>query len=552
MVKTVLIGLDGVPWNYLNKAIERGYCPTIKWLINKGISGKLRSTIPPISPVAWSSFITGKLPQNHGIFDWQVPENGRLRPVNANDRHGTPFWKYLNSNGLRVGIIGIPLTFPVEPIDGFMISGFDSIWDSEHCCWPKELKAILNKKFGNKVDLIFSSRNDFPSEWQLLEYHMEKDKLDTEAAIYLAQLYDIDTLIINYMTVDHLNHSAKDEEAILKGFISFDKNIQKILEKYSNSQILIMSDHGSYRNKGGFLICEVLKQAGLLEFNRKNIDKKHHMELLVRFLQGSLKLSGLKEKILRRICYYILNCLPMKIRNIIWQKVYEYDERIFHIYWNLDKTKSLVELSTGFKAGVAEIYFKREQAIKLGKDNNYLEKTLKERLSKVKTPEGKNYFLEIYNGKDFFNGPYAHLAPDIIAIADTEKPDYGICLNYPMGGNSKVDGLFAFDADLYAYLMKGTHCQDGIYIFKGEEFKNNQNGPLMNIVNIPLTLLCLKGIPIPEDFDGKIYPELFNESFLSNLKIRCQKSISDNNKRKEMSEEEEKEIAKKLKQLGYI
>ncbi len=551
-MQTIVIGFDGVPFDFLDRAIKKEYCPMIKGLITEGVSGKLRSTMPPISPVAWSSFITGKEPRNHGVFDWQVPENGRLRPTNANDRHGAPFWNYLTSKGLRVGVIGIPLTFPVRPIDGFMISGFDTIWESDKCCWPRDLKDILRKEFGDKADLVFSSRNDFDSEQDLLNYHLAKDEMDTEAAMFLAELFEIDTLIINYMTVDHLNHSARDEETILRGFLSFENCVKKLLEAYPQSQLLIMSDHGSYRNKGGFLICEVLKEAGLLEFNYRDIPKEHHMEILVRYLQGSLGLSGLGEKVLRRFCLYALNCLPNGIRNKIWKRIWDRDEKVFHVYWNLNKNKCLVELSTGFKAGVAEVYFKLPKSNDAKLNPGKLELTLKEHLSKVKDEKGNNYFLEIHNGHDFFAGPYAELAPDLIAIADTQEPEHGICLSYPMGGNSRVDGLFAYDADLYAYLMKGTHCQDGIYIFRGNEFKEDCTGPLMNIVDIPFLLLCLKGIPVPEDFDGRTYPELFTDSFYSSMKITYQPAMEDDSEQERMTDEEKEIVAETLKKLGYI
>src|SRR3990172_11642135 len=68
--KVVVLGIDGMDPHLLVRFVQRGEMPTFKKLIEKGYFGQLGTTMPPQSPVAWSSFITGTNPGGHGIYDF--------------------------------------------------------------------------------------------------------------------------------------------------------------------------------------------------------------------------------------------------------------------------------------------------------------------------------------------------------------------------------------------------------------------------------------------------------------------------------------------------
>ncbi|HZD55089.1 MAG TPA: alkaline phosphatase family protein, partial [Anaerolineales bacterium] len=125
-MKTLLVGLDAACWEYLNPLVETGRMPTLGNLVSSGTWGKLHSTMPPWTPTAWSSIITGKNPGKHGVFDmlWRRPGTYEFILSNARTREGTPFWKRLNQHGIRVGLVNIPFTHPPDEVDGFVVSGF--------------------------------------------------------------------------------------------------------------------------------------------------------------------------------------------------------------------------------------------------------------------------------------------------------------------------------------------------------------------------------------------------------------------------------------------
>jgi len=75
--KVAVFGLDGVTFDLLQPWIDEGRLPNLANLLAQGASGRLRSTIPPVSASAWSSFATDSRPGQHGLIDFTLPaENG--------------------------------------------------------------------------------------------------------------------------------------------------------------------------------------------------------------------------------------------------------------------------------------------------------------------------------------------------------------------------------------------------------------------------------------------------------------------------------------------
>ena len=102
--KLLVIGLDGASFNVLDPLIEKGYLPNLAKLIEGGARADLITTFPPITAVAWSSFMTGKNPGKHGIFEFVRLDHDSKRElaVNASFRQGRAIWDLLSDAGHRV------------------------------------------------------------------------------------------------------------------------------------------------------------------------------------------------------------------------------------------------------------------------------------------------------------------------------------------------------------------------------------------------------------------------------------------------------------------
>ena len=124
----LVLALDGASFDVIEPLVARGRLPNLARWIAEGRSGLLRSTVPPVTFPAWSSFLTGLEPGAHGIFDFTQKLVGeyRIRFVNATDRFGPSIFERVSRAGGQVLVLGMPATHPPEPVSGLLVTGFDA------------------------------------------------------------------------------------------------------------------------------------------------------------------------------------------------------------------------------------------------------------------------------------------------------------------------------------------------------------------------------------------------------------------------------------------
>ena len=93
--KVVMIGVDGATWKLIKPWIKVNKLPGLKKLVQEGTSSDLESTVPPISPSAWTSIFTGTDPGKHNIFGFVKRKNDSyfVTPISSYDRKTPPIWK---------------------------------------------------------------------------------------------------------------------------------------------------------------------------------------------------------------------------------------------------------------------------------------------------------------------------------------------------------------------------------------------------------------------------------------------------------------------------
>lgn len=124
----LVLALDGASFDVLRPMAEAGELPNLGEWMKTGRAAPLPSTAPPVTFPAWSSFMTGLGPGEHGIFDFtqKVPGDYRLRFVNATDRAGRTLFRRVGDAGGQVLVLGLPATHPPEPVPGLLVSGFEA------------------------------------------------------------------------------------------------------------------------------------------------------------------------------------------------------------------------------------------------------------------------------------------------------------------------------------------------------------------------------------------------------------------------------------------
>jgi predicted AlkP superfamily phosphohydrolase/phosphomutase len=100
---------------------------------------------PSASPALWTTIATGVTPDHHGIHNFVVAgdphagaapveaEAGRarairmeavVRPVTSTMRRAPAFWNILSRYDRRVGVVGWLVTWPAEPVSGYIVSSY--------------------------------------------------------------------------------------------------------------------------------------------------------------------------------------------------------------------------------------------------------------------------------------------------------------------------------------------------------------------------------------------------------------------------------------------
>ncbi|MCC6695330.1 MAG: alkaline phosphatase family protein [Candidatus Hydrogenedentes bacterium] len=128
MPRFLLIGLDGMEPSLAERWMNEGRLSALARLRDAGSYMPCASVEPPVTYPAWCTCVTGVNPGRHGIFDFteMVPGAYAIRFVNSTDRRAPALWDILSAAGKRVAVLGVPGTYPPSPVNGFMVSGFDS------------------------------------------------------------------------------------------------------------------------------------------------------------------------------------------------------------------------------------------------------------------------------------------------------------------------------------------------------------------------------------------------------------------------------------------
>ncbi len=270
--RKVIIGLDGVPFGLLQDLSRNGIMPNTQTLLSKGIFKKMRSSIPEISSVAWSSIITGANPAEHGIFGFTdlVPGTYNLCFPNFSDLKRSPFWEDIQGKSI---IINVPATYPIREMNGIHISGFVSL-DLERSVHPTSLVPELRRlDYRLDVDSTIAHRS--------LELFLEDLDKTLAARIetyrYLWSRLDWQIFMLVFTGTDRLMHflwdAYEDEShqyhnAFLDHFRKIDQAIGEINSRILDDDLLIIiSDHGFEHLEKEVYLNFLLSQEGFLRLD---------------------------------------------------------------------------------------------------------------------------------------------------------------------------------------------------------------------------------------------------------------------------------------------
>jgi predicted AlkP superfamily phosphohydrolase/phosphomutase len=273
--KACVIGLDGVPYTLLQAMMQNGVMPRTAAIVSRGILSPMTVTLPEISSVSWSTFMTGKNPGEHGIFGFTDLKEGTydLRFPSFRDLKSETIWDLVGRAGGRSVVINQPSTYPAREIPGVLISGFVSI-DIDKAVYPKHYLATL-AKHSYAVDVDTAKCRDNPQR-----LFAELDALLVARTKVLDDLWQNETWTFMEIVVtgtDRLHHFAWDayedeSHSHHKDFLDYyrkvDAFIGHVFDKFereeSRDSFFLLSDHGFCGTKKEVYINTILQNHGYL------------------------------------------------------------------------------------------------------------------------------------------------------------------------------------------------------------------------------------------------------------------------------------------------
>lgn len=554
--KVFIIGLDGATFYVLKPLSEHGYLPNITKLMNSGAVAKLGSVIPPITPSAWTSFMTGMHPGKHGIFDFRLfnRSTGKDTFVNSTSVRYKTIWQILSEFGKQVIVINLPMTYPPYKVNGgLIVSGFDSPSVESDFTYPSSLKKeILN--LIPDYDFILSERFHNQREFEhfvagIIKMFEQRGKL----AAYLIDKYHWDVFMVHFQNVDNLQHAAwsyidynnpnevsqSGRETVFNCYKRLDEIIGMLVEKVSKIEplIILLSDHGFGEYYGMVYPNELLLEWGYLTIKNDVLTDRQASETGFNKLKSKIKNSNF---LFIRKTYNLLS----KIKSAFAEKTAQSwmdmtrDTTLENVLpLELEKTRAFVALAELYGFLYLNRNHKELQSGDIEKKCNDLIDELIYKFSCVVEPgSGENIFANVLRGDEVYEGS-KNIVPDIILIP---KEGYGVRRTLNNSGFiSTIQG------------KQGTHRRTGIFIAAGRNIKPQQVQISYSIVDLAPTILATCGIPITEEMDGRILSEIFINP--PKIQVGSKSDTRDSGIDKFVyTDEDAKKIENRLKTLGYL
>jgi len=274
--KVAVFGLDGVPYSLLKKLFAEGIMPRLADVAGSGTFLPMRSALPAVSSVAWTSFMTATNPGSHGIFGFTdlVRDELSLHLPSFDDIRCPTLWQRISDR--HSVVVNLPFTYPARPLRGVLISGFVApVFDRS--VYPDSLIPSLKaRNYRIDVDCV-KGRND--------RAFLINDLFETLNPLEDVALHFMDTepweLFVCVVTgTDRLYHFLFDavldpDHPYHRDSVEYHRRVDyffgKFLDKLScSTRLIILSDHGFTALKTQVYLNHILRTLGHLSFRNLN------------------------------------------------------------------------------------------------------------------------------------------------------------------------------------------------------------------------------------------------------------------------------------------
>ncbi len=289
-----MLGLDSLPPSVLYEGMDGGGFTYIRRLIEEGQKWLMRTCHPPITVPAWMVMFTGKTPGELGIYGFRHRRPGEFDYyiVNSSFIKTPTLWDDAGKKGLKVGVYGVPPTYPPRLVHGFMVTDFTTPGPDKPYTFPPWLRRELESRIGPTVfDIVYRSHDKDRVARDL--FHMLENHL--RQVEYLATRKQWDLFVYVEISVDRAHHAfwkyfdknhpryeyhPMYSSVIPKVYKRIDEWFEKLHRRLPKDTIIVVaSDHGVKPMKGAFTINQWLIEQGYLKLKEDTTTLKPGTDL---------------------------------------------------------------------------------------------------------------------------------------------------------------------------------------------------------------------------------------------------------------------------------
>lgn len=286
--KVVVIGLDGASYTFMQDCLSEADTPNLSGLAEGGAFRSMEAPLPPLTPVAMSSFLTGRNPGGHGIygFEKRTAFSYDTRLVNARFLDAPLLPQVVNGSSI---LVNIPMTYPAPAIDGVVVSGFPGSTEGPYV-HPPTLRSRLEE-----MDYRVTTAGTFSNVSELEEQVFDLFEKRRTLTFDLMREEDWDFTMVMFTGDARLLHFLPTEAcegAIKRYYEELDRFVGTVRERVdANTTVVVMSNHGFEPLKKQIHLYTFLKEHGYLE--PKTVPYyKHWLQSILGNIASALGLQG--------------------------------------------------------------------------------------------------------------------------------------------------------------------------------------------------------------------------------------------------------------------
>jgi predicted AlkP superfamily phosphohydrolase/phosphomutase len=548
--RTLLIGLDGATFDLIEPLAKTGYLPVLARLMDEGVHFPLQAWPNMNSAAAWSSMVTGYNSGHHGIYHFgdASPQRGRIwRPTTAADRRKDPFWRLLSAAGQRVGVINVRISYPADPINGFMLAGMDAPGvHGPRFAHPPGLQDELRLQgIDYLIDVPNLAALSKMDPHRALQAAQRMVDGRSRTILHLMATRPWNVLMAVFVATDRMQHFFwPDRHAPVKDhawtpirsiYRRIDSFLGKALECIEeNTTVLVVSDHGF----------------GPAQFVGDCLNPLFAHLGLLRYRQGRRRL---KSWLLKYPLLYGRQVIPHRLQGLLARTLPGIHRLALHesVFSGIDWSHTRV-FASEYGQGVFVNLEGRETegTVSLDDYHHVCERVRSILLDLTDPASGRRVIQEVHRREHIYRGPFLEEAPDLVIEWDDEVAQDSLC-HIAEGERVIIQAPKRIGP---GKRWTGSHRSQGIFIACGPHINQGATVRNANLCDIAPTILYLQGHPVPGDMDGRVLTEIFAEEQLRHHPVQGGEpaTVKAQAAATVLDAEEARNVEDRLRGLGYL